>query len=587
MIATTLGLCLSVLPATAPQQPSLLNGDQERVLMTYPLRGLTGVVQAPPALPLWTFLEHSPEPGNTRNKDQLIQAPEFPAQAFSPDVVQDLLREMHRSVLDDEVRMDAQGETLFLAGDSRAVRDVMASLSRIESQLVRDIEIHANLYRWPDTERPPVVVSSDGLRQLVGNKEALWSGRTQTRSGAAAQLGQAQWTYYLGDVNVEVAQKSWITDPDVRLLFEGIQLVVQPHALLGGDDIALFCQYAFGEQQSMDTRYTGQKEFPALDVPEVYLDAGLASARISNGGAMVCSFRSAEGAGSQMLLVISASQESPGQDQPDNFKALPVSALISSTRSNFPRNAAVDRIGEDHDIFRGNATWGRIIDLGPLMDLIRDNVNPNVWDESASINAARGILLVQGDSTTLTQVQGLLLQLQDRWLRNTEVEIRTVLDPATTRSGPFAEVSGTGQGERVLHRMTYPALTGRTHFAVHGVETLDLRDIDVEISQDASVANPVVETVFSGVYAGLLPYRGSDGLGVRAEVHLVQVKELQAKATRSKDGGDLYLPSTGISRFAHAGPVGSGQTIDMGTGPLVSMDNQTFRTRQQMRIVLR
>ena len=108
MIATTLGLCLSVLPATAPQQPSLLNGDQERVLMTYPLRGLTGVVQAPPALPLWTFLEHSS--GSTRNKVQLIQAPEFPAPAFSPDVVLDLLREMHRSVLDDEVRMDAQGE---------------------------------------------------------------------------------------------------------------------------------------------------------------------------------------------------------------------------------------------------------------------------------------------------------------------------------------------------------------------------------------------------------------------------------------------------------------------------------------------
>ena len=101
------------------------------------------------------------------------------------------------------------------------------------------------------------------------------------------------------------------------------------------------------------------------------------------------------------------------------------------------------------------------------------------------------------------------------------------------------------------------------------------------------MANPVVENVFSGVYAGVLAYRESDGLGVRAEIGLAWVEELKPRATRNKGGGDLYLPSTGISRFAHVGPVESGQTMDLGTGPLVSIDNQTFRTRQQMRIVLR
>ena len=55
----------------------------------------------------------------------------------------------------------------------------------------------------------------------------------------------------------------------------------------------------------------------------------------------------------------------------------------------------------------------------------------------------------------------------------------------------------------------------------------------------------------------------------------------------SRDGGDLYLPSTGIARFTRSGSIESGQFMDMGTGPVMAIDNLTYRTRQRIRVTLR
>ena len=181
----------------------------------------------------------------------------------------------------------------------------------------------------------------------------------------------------------------------------------------------------------------------------------------------------------------------------------------------------------------------------------------------------------------------LLLQLQERWVRNTDVEIQTILEPAAHGFGPLVEVTGADNPEQ-LHHVVQPALTGRAILNLHGTETLSLREMDVEIAQSAAVANPIVDTVFSGIYGFVLPYGTSGcGLGIRTEIDLAYTKELQAHATRSKDGGDLYLPSTGLARYAHSGPIESGQFMDMGTGPVVTIDHQTYRTRQRMRVTLR
>ncbi len=592
MIATALGLCLTVLPATTPQEPSLLNGDQDRVLLTYPLRGLVGRLQAPAPLPLWSFLDLGrgyPEvlidTGVFATQPRLlVDAPVDPTVAFQADSVVDLLAQMFGDQMNQTLFVDTLQDMLVVTGDPQVAGNAVASLRSVEATLARSIEIRAALYEWDDQPVPPPVVSPDRLANLIGDRAPLWSAKTHTRSDAAVGLGQEQWTHYVGDVNVEVAQDSRIGDPVVRVMFEGVRLVVDPHSLIGTDDLVLLCQYAFGQRRKpVALRYTGIQDLPSLDVPEVNMDSGLASARIPNGGAMIGSFHSADGAGSRMLLVVSATHDDPEPTRLEALRPLPVSALLAGSTRGFPQPAVGDRLlprklGE---------TLDRILAPDELVDLVVDNVDPDAWGDTAHIDYSRGHLWLRGDQAVIDRVEALLTQLQNRWLRNAEVELVTALQPASPSQGPFAKTTGSEDAGTYLHRVVIPALVGRAHIVVHGVETMSVRDMDVEIAQEASISNPVVDPVFSGIYASVLPYEGARGAGSLADVELAWVAPLQPRATSNRAGGDLYLPSSGISRFAHDGLIESGQAIDLGSGPAVTVDDQTYRTRQSLRVTLR
>ena len=178
MIATALGLCLSVVTVTPPHPP-LLNGNQGRVLMTYSLRNLVGVAPAPTVPPVWSFLEMG-EDG--QSGVSLISVPENPRQIASPEVIADLLRTMHREVTDNDVLLEIMNETLFLSGDTQEVNQVLASLRRLERNVARVIEIKASLYEWPEGDLPSGVVTADWLQDLaLGGRRPLWSGTAATR----------------------------------------------------------------------------------------------------------------------------------------------------------------------------------------------------------------------------------------------------------------------------------------------------------------------------------------------------------------------------------------------------------------------
>ena len=66
--------------------------------------------------------------------------------------------------------------------------------------------------------------------------EVLWTATTRTRSGVPIALGKERWTPYVRDIDSEVAQDSKIGDPKVDRLFEGIRILVEPHALAGSED---------------------------------------------------------------------------------------------------------------------------------------------------------------------------------------------------------------------------------------------------------------------------------------------------------------------------------------------------------------
>ena len=96
-----------------------------------------------------------------------------------------------------------------------------------------------------------------------------------------------------------------------------------------------------------------------------------------------------------------------------------------------------------------------------------------------------------------------------------------------------------------------------------------------------------MDYVFRGTQTFVLPYAMEGGLGTRVRLNLLRADELARRSTGIDGGADLYPARTSVAYFTHHGPVEPGQYIDFGVGPTVTVDNQTYRTRQRMRVSLR
>ena len=79
-------------------------------------------------------------------------------------------------------------------------------------------------------------------------------------------------------------------------------------------------------------------------------------------------------------------------------------------------------------------------------------------------------------------------------------------------------------------------------------------------------------------------YAQQEGAGAEVDIDLQHVPALRRRPQETKDGGDLYLPDTGLSRFMHRGPITIAGDVFLGEGPTVRIGDQSYRTRQQVRI---
>jgi len=488
------------------------------------------------------------------------------------------------------LNVEMHGSALLISGTPAAVQLAEDAARSLTAAMTREVRVQAELFRVPDIRSFPATATNDELTGITSGLQRIWRGVASGQSGETLSLSKDLLTSYVYDVDVEIAQEAKIGDPVTVALFEGVRLAIEPHALTASTDLVVCAQFSFGELRGSPVNHpTGIKDTPSVDVPDLDCNSGAISGRIPNGGALLLSVQGDAEAGSNMLLAITATHDDQRADGNDSFAAYPVSALISQSIrdkvSNAPRE---DRFGGNLNPATAPASSDA---LGPhrdslLLDMIHSSIGFDGDGEMLSVT--RKHLLVIGDGAKQQAVRSSIQRMQDRWLKTVRVDIETTMREIRYGNSVFAK-SGSfdnSDASRPLHRVTFPALLGRPHAIIRGRETTVISDNDVEVAQKATISDPIVTPVFSGVFLSFYAYPQSEGVGVEAELDLSDSWSTRRRTSNFAEAGDLFLPTMSHARLSHRGAAASGREISLGEGPALQRGEANFRTRQALRVTL-
>ncbi len=580
MLATTISHLLALLPqGPAHQQQDASTPPPARVLRQIPVREWTLRARRPSPPPLEAFADvmEGDEPldllGHERSDRRLLD----------PDAMLEFVRAFTPVDFDSgAVAVNVLGSTLFVSGPPDQVHLVETTTRALTAAMVHPVRLRTALFRLADERVFPVTAAPDRLAELTRGLQPLWEGTASCRAGEVVGIEVGRARSYVRDFDVEIAEESKIGDPKTRLLFEGLHLTVEPHALTESRDLVLYCQVALAEQVGpIESRSTGSAELGSIDVPAVRSVRGAFSGRIEDGGALLHAAGGDDGAG--LLLAVSAAAPRTAAAL-DNVAVLPVSALLTKALRAPVRNTpdrpnyvalnlvladdgAAGRLGPSD----ADALHNMLVEALALQD-----------DEHLWLNG--GHVVLQGREPTRTAAARLLVGLQDQSLRTAQVAVRTTMQEVGGGDGLFAEAER--GAPRDLHRLSFPALLGHPHVLLRGRETTALPDVDVEIAKNSAMSNPIVETVFGGICLSLNLFPTAEGASAEVELDLLHVPPLARRSRETTDGGDLYLPQTALARLAHSGALVLGEEALLGDGPIISDGEKRYRTRQHLRVDL-
>ncbi len=213
------------------------------------------------------------------------QPPELPdpMPAFRADTLLEVARQLvgSESMGREGVSLDLRFRTLFARTPEDAAKRIAEWLGVARARTLRATDLRATVVALPLASFPEYFTAlDDGATLLTDAGEALLR-RTgarvlerlvvHLRDGQRGVAFAGRQRSYLGDYDVEVAEKSMIGNPIMRRVFEGALLDVRGTYVTGGD--ALSCEVRFDRTTPRPARVTstpyGPLECPSLAVLRV------------------------------------------------------------------------------------------------------------------------------------------------------------------------------------------------------------------------------------------------------------------------------------------------------------------------------
>ena len=583
-VTLTLALLAPQSPDSSPTHGAAAPNSGAREIRHIPVREWLAPATYPVQPPLGSFLdtESSGEPmfllGALEESRAVFEAGQI------PELVDNIV------ALDDGTALDLEGTMLRVSGSPDQVNRVSNAIRDLTRAFVHNVEVRAELYRVPSSGEFPAMLPAGQLTGLVRDRELqnIWSASSTCAAGNLTSLGKDRRTSYVHDVDVEVAQSAQIGDTETSTLFEGIRLAIEPHVLAKSSDLVVFAQFAFGElRQPIQLRAVGNEDIPHLDVPNLDCTSGTMSGRVPNGGTLLLTVRGNRAGGANMLLAVTVSAAGPGGGQVADASVIPVSALLSKALRTPVTSMAEDLEDSDcslvvsryvHSLNHGPSQHGTMQEL--LHEALGLDGNDQEWLEMYG-----GHAVIKGAAETREAAERVVVGLQDQLLQTVRVDLRTSMDDVHFGNTVFPKAhSAPSNHEGQLHEITFPAMIGRPHVVIRGHETTVVRENNVEIAQKASITDPVVDEVFSGVTLSLFVYPQQTGMGADVEIDVRHAPQFVHRAAQTKDGADLYLPTIGRARFFHGGPMSAGAEHVLGEGPTLALGDRNYRTRQTIQV---
>jgi hypothetical protein len=306
----------------------------------------------------------------------------------------------------------------------------------------------------------------------------------------------------LHDWSVEVAQAAGIADPQVSELVNGLLLVAGAWPLPDGQILVLAAGRDTAVEQPIPSRPLGAKELGTLQFPRAHSAVRMFRAAVVDGGGALVG--DGDRPGSLWLLQVRTSRKAA--EPPAAFEFLPLPRLHLRRDLSLPDDAPP---GSSQQFL---ATESGSHGNAELRGLLMEANHWNAWgsadiDEQplelppheARVLLLRAGLLLAGDEARREPLRHWARAIASGTARTASLQLRAgwlpqeranaVLDGRT----PAAEVAGALALQAVL-----PAGLGQTFRYVTGSEQSFVADYQVEIAQEKTTLDPVVESRFSG-----------------------------------------------------------------------------------------
>lgn len=454
-----------------------------RELRVFDVGAIVGEVASAHLAPSATPLQSSLIPGDAA-RVRLTGGGE-PSRAIDVDFLAQLVNEAAEGAVD----VAAEGSRLWVRGDAAAHAKVSALLAAARAACGDAVVVRLALV---DGTPPKAVLNAVETAAFLSQNPPRFEVAATGATDFPFAIRSGRDISFVGDYDVEVAQKSGVSDPGIRVLPVGVSAVV---GALASPDGRLLLRLA-GTYTTADVRprtaSAGEaSKFGDLETPEATSVAVAGSAAIENGGCFVVGAAAAGG-----FWIATASRVRP---YPESAEAgfVPCAALVRSSFDLGP-------MGVDADFFSGAGPGpigeGRdeptslIVD-DRLMALVKEGA-PSEENGAGVSMTQGGRLALRGPESYRKAVRSAASKLAAGLLRNAQAEIRFGVVGAPEAAG----LMGGGKPEALLQgRMVVAALSGEPFRVVAGTERAFVMDADVEIAQESIMMDPVVRSVFEGV----------------------------------------------------------------------------------------
>jgi len=423
-----------------------------------------------------------------------------------------------------------ENNTLFVRAPRATVQDVSDVVAHIAALAAPTLAIEAVLIRHDGTLSPPPILDRAQADALFASPDIDWREAGSTTHGLGLGLGAHAMHSYRRESYIEVAESAGIMFPRQSRFFDGVALSILPHITGQADRVVLQVQFALGRTLGVEELQHDVAGVPTIDRPILQSTTGSMAGAVANGGAIVLRTVAADRLGGNLVLAVRCTApERPGPlaTAPD-LGIFPASALtmeggyISPMWHEEQLRTLTSMDGEMWSIDEQEVA---VIDASELEDLIRNTIDPDAWDDTATLYSTYRQIFVAAPEATRKKVQQTLAFFEQRYLRNTEVSVSHGADGPT---------------------LSLPTLVGRAYALRHGVESTATDGVEVEIAKKKSLARPTVRDTFDGIAFRVRPQ--SDNQQISAALQWLE-EAVPGDAAASE------LPTTRIRSRSHYGPM--------------------------------